>query len=102
MRVLAHPLRLGPDGSLLTVEQGSDAESAQLLAALISTRQGEAPLTPALGMPDPRYDHLDPVELEVQVAAYLPQVVLGSVAATVVSETEQLVRIEWTPAEEEE
>lgn len=102
MRVLAHPLRLGPDGHLVTVAQGSDAERAQQLALLIGTRPGEAPLTPTLGLPDPRYDQPNPVELEVQAAVYLPDVTVLDVTRAVVSDTEQTLTVDWQTTPEDQ
>jgi hypothetical protein len=81
-RVLAHPLRLLPNGSLGTVETDTDAHHAQELAVLVSTRRGERPLAPTFGITDPAFAGVDPAELAAQVAVFGPPVTITGVTTT--------------------
>lgn len=74
MQLLAHPFRLLPNGQVATVEQGSDASNAQLLAVLILTRLDERPLQPGFGIIDPTFTGLDLSEVAAAVTAYGPDI----------------------------
>lgn len=81
-RLLAHPLRLLPNGALTTVEAGTDAAHAQELAALIGTRRGERELVPGFGITDPAFAGLDDAELAAQVDVFGPPVIITNIATT--------------------
>lgn len=49
---LAFPLRLGPGGFLVTVDQDSDAEIAGCMATILLWPQGTRELDPEFGLPD--------------------------------------------------
>jgi len=53
MRVFSHPLRIDPDGSFTTVEQGSARQAQQVAIAIVSTSLTERPLAPDFGIFDP-------------------------------------------------
>lgn len=53
MRVLSHPIRLDNDGAMVTMDDGSDRQAAELSGVIIATSTGERPLAPEYGLPDP-------------------------------------------------
>lgn len=94
--LLSHPFRLGPGGSIATVEQHSDQHHAEAIAVLMSTRRGERVLAPTFGTSDPAFAEVDAGELAAQVALFGPPVTItdvdtkylgaaGTTAETVVS-----------------
>jgi phage baseplate assembly protein W len=77
--VLSHPLRLGPTGSLVTVEQSSDSAVAEALAVLLLTKRGERTLVPQFGINDPTFDVLDTEALNLALATFGPPVTVEGV-----------------------
>lgn len=55
----ALPLRLAPDGRLLALPEDSDAEVAQSVQVLLSTRVGERRSEPSYGSTDPLFTQLN-------------------------------------------
>lgn len=93
--ILSHPFRLDPNGQIVTVTQGTDQENAERLAVLIQTIQGERPLSPGFGIPDPAFSGLRAGVVTAQVAKYGPAVKIESVTSTVVgNETDVTVRFQ--------
>lgn len=68
MRVLSHPIRLDNDGAMVTMDDGSDRQAAELSGVVIATSSGERPLAPEYGLPDPSSTGLTQ---EVVVAALI-------------------------------
>lgn len=63
-QVLALPLRVNPaSGSMVTLTQDSEAEVAQSLALLLSTRPGERRSVPDYGIPDPVFGGVRPQDV---------------------------------------
>lgn len=73
-QVLSHPLRLGPDGGFLKIEQDSDDSLAEQLAVLLLTKQGERSLVPTFGVPDPTFRLLSEDEINLSVALFGPPI----------------------------
>lgn len=78
-RILSFPFRLTPGGAIAAVEQGGDTANAEQIAALALTRQGERPMVPAFGVPDPAFRGIDPSDLAAGIAAFGPPVTLEAV-----------------------
>lgn len=72
MDLLAHPFRVGSNGAIVTVEDGTDEATAQGIAILILTRKGERDLVPDFGVTDPVYDRLSLAEVNVGLVDYGP------------------------------
>lgn len=99
MRLLSHPFRLGGDGSIATVEQGSDAARAQEVGALIMTVRGERELVSAFGVTDPAFGYLDTAEVAVGIELFGPPVDLTDVTITYPAETTERVVLTWENSE---
>lgn len=53
MRVISHPFRVDSNGRVVTVEQYSPRQAAELTGAVIATVAGERGLAPEYGLKDP-------------------------------------------------
>jgi phage baseplate assembly protein W len=93
VRLLAHPFRLAGNGTVATVEQGSDEANAQQIAALLLTETGERPLAPGFGITDPTFRGIDATEVIAAVAEHGPDVTVGDVTVRWESESTQLVDV---------
>lgn len=82
MRILSHPFRLRPDGSVATVEQETDEAHAEQLACLVLTRLGERDLAPGFGISDPTFAGIEASEIAAGVAAFGPPVDVTDVRET--------------------
>ena len=92
MDLLSHPFRLEANGSVATVEDGTEEAAAEGIAILVLTRRGERELVPGFGMTDPTFDELSLAELNVGLAEYGPPVTVTDVAITY--PTDRLERVE--------
>ncbi len=70
MDLIAHPFRLGPNGSVATVTDGTDDAAAQHVAIHALTVTQERDLVPAFGVTDPRLATLDVDELNVNLREF--------------------------------
>lgn len=77
--VISFPWRLTSSGHIATVEQDSDDEHAELIAALLLTRIGERPLCPDFGVTDMVGQGLNEGELTAAIATFGPDVRLTDV-----------------------
>lgn len=93
--VLSFPLRVTPNGQFATVEQDSEDQSAELLAALVLTRPGERDLVPGFGVPDPTFVGIDEAAIEGAAAVFGPDVTITDVAVEVTGPGSQDVTIEF-------
>lgn len=82
MDLLSHPFRLEPNGSVATVEDGTEEAAAEGIAVFILTRKGERDLVPDFGLTDPTFDELSLAELNVGLADFGPEVTVTDVAIT--------------------
>ena len=95
--VLSIPFRLTPDGSIATVEHGSDSEVDEAIAALILTQVGERPMSPEYGVPDPTYAGLYPGDIQVGLNEYGPRgVSVVSVEVLPANDTQAIADVQWT------
>lgn len=53
MRVISHPFRVDSNGRVVTNEQYSPRQAAELAGAVVATVAGERGLAPAYGLNDP-------------------------------------------------
>lgn len=67
-------------GVVEKVLDNTDEYFSQLLALTIQILPGELPLTPDYGAPDPAFDEEAKELLAFTAAAYIPEIVLDSVA----------------------
>ena len=70
------PVRIGPDGTFLTVVEDSTAEIVQNVSVILRTRLAERLATPTLGTPDPVFRGFDPQTALGLVADAEPRAVL--------------------------
>lgn len=93
MNVISHPFRFSGSGAIAAVEQGSDEQNAELVAALLLTRSGERDLCPDFGVTDMVGQGMDPSELEAAVATFGPAVDLTDIEVTPLNESAQKVTV---------
>jgi hypothetical protein len=97
MRLLSYPFRLTADGSVATVEEGTEDAAAEAVAVLILTRKGERELVPDYGVTDPAHHSLNLGEVAVGLLDYGPAgVTVESIDVTYPTDT--LERVELTIA----
>lgn len=101
-RVLAFPFRLSPSGRPATVERDSDADIAQQIAMVLTTRQAageqpaERPLSPAFGVEDPAFTGVDPAVLATALAVNVPQARIGAITVAYPQDGLARVTIEFS------
>jgi hypothetical protein len=93
--VLSHPFRIQPNGRAATVEQDSDDQRAELIAAIVLTRPGERQLAPGFGIPDPAFTGIDVAALEGATSVFGPPVSVRDVTITVTGPASQDVTIDF-------
>jgi hypothetical protein len=68
---IALPIRVGPNGSLATVEQDSPEDKQQCVAVILRTRVGDRWDFPGMGITPPEFDEdIDAAKLADQVNKY--------------------------------
>lgn len=96
MRVFSYPFRLTDNGSIATVEQKSSQATAEQIAMLILTEQGERQMLPAYGITNPTFDEVSTSEIALQVALYGPDVSISNVTAYYPDQSTLTVNVEFT------
>jgi hypothetical protein len=99
--LLSFPMRLAANGSFVTRDEDDPAYYAELIAALVATREGERELVPTFGTQDPTFTQLDARELSHKVELFGPPVRILTVTETQVTASTVDVRVEFTPLEAE-
>lgn len=94
-RVLSFPLRVGIDGSLATVDQGSDAYVDECIGVAMLTRPGEIILAPTFGVDDPAFAGFDAAALQRHLLDFGPDVTITNVATVVTGPDTEQVRVSW-------
>lgn len=92
-RLISFPFRVGPDGTVVSVDQGSEAADRDQLAALALTVVGERPLRPGFGIPDPTFAGFSPPALVAAAARFGPPVTVESVDVAVRDHRSQVVSV---------
>lgn len=92
-RLLSYPFRVGPSGTAVTVEQGSDRAHGEELAVLVLTRLGERILAPDYGVDDPIFDELRLEDVSAGVAMFGPPVDVAELETVFTDDRTQEVRL---------
>lgn len=102
MRVFSHPLRIDPDGSFTTVEQGSARQAQQVAIAIVSTSLTERPLAPDFGIFDPVAQGITRAEIAAAVDLCEPDLTVVDVAIDGPANSRQsvAVTVAWLNDEE--
>lgn len=92
--LLAYPVRVGPDGRFVTVEDGPDYYPQELVC-LVKTEPGERVLVPTYGIEDPTFTQFRQIELEEKISTFGPPVLIDAVNVKYPQEGKMAVEIEW-------
>lgn len=102
VQLIAFPFRLGPTGSLATVEQNSDADVDQQLAIAVLTAPGERDQAPTFGVADPAFSGFPLGALQRHVTDFGPRVAITEVVVTPTQDGREEVVVNWArPGEAE-
>lgn len=96
VRVISFPFRLGPTGSVATVEQGSDQEINEEIAVGMLTRPGERIQVPTFGVADPAFEGFILGALQRQLNDFGPDVTVTEVSSSAMVDGRQQVTINWS------
>ena len=92
---IALPFRLGPSGTVRTVEQGSDDYYISQLAVILMTERGENIFDPNIGIAGMAFDGFSKTLLDQQVSAYLPGIKVTNVSVKNTTDTTQDVVVSF-------
>lgn len=95
VQLIAFPFRIGPTGSLATVEQNSDVDVDQLLAIALLTAPGERDQAPTFGVADPAFSGFPRGALQRHVLDFGPQVQISEVAINPTADGREEVVVHW-------
>lgn len=95
-RVLAHPVSVDSAGNFATVEQGSPGHAAQVAGHVLACIQGERPLAPAYGLPDPVGVGVDESAIVAVLDDCEPDIEVDTVDVTANVDGSALVELEVT------
>jgi hypothetical protein len=70
--LIAFPFAVGPDGAVVTVEDGTDDFVEQQLQVIVGTRPGERPMCWPFGIPDPAFDEIQPGDVQAVLDDFGP------------------------------
>ena len=82
MRVLSHPFRVDSNGRVVTVEQYSGRQAAELAGAVVATVAGERGLAPSYGLTDPSGGGVDGEQVAGLIELCEPDLAVVSVDVT--------------------
>ncbi len=74
MTTLKFPLEFGEDGSLVTLEDGTDNFYAQLLSISALTEPDTFPFSPSFGVLDPAFRAINRGVFMIQASRFVPEV----------------------------
>lgn len=95
--IISFPFRYAPSGRLVTSPDGSDAEISQLIACGLLTRQGERPLNPLYGVPDPAFAGIDTSDVQTLLRTFGPRgILVQSLNSRPRDDSTVYLRIGWT------
>lgn len=101
MRLISFPFRLSTNGSVATIEPGSDAEVEEAIAIAVHTRTGERFLWADFGIPDPAYVGIDAADVQVVLDSYGPAgIVVDNSFSEAVSDTQTVVEFSWSRSDD--
>ena len=93
--VLSFPFRLAPNGTVATVEQGTEVYYGEQIQVLIGTNMGERPLVPTFGMPMMEFADFGVLALTQACSMYLPEVEISDVAVMHLSDERENVTVQF-------
>lgn len=93
VQLLSFPFRLMPNGRLAKVDQDSEEQVGEAIAALVLTHPGERELVPELGINDPAFDTLYSSQIESQVEDFEVPCTITDVLVQYTDDTRQDVII---------
>ena len=96
-RLISYPFRLMPNGSVATLEDGTERYYAEELACLLSTRPGERVMEPEYGIEDPTFDMVVREEITAKVNTYGPPVTITDVTSNFPNESRMDIVVEFDP-----
>lgn len=104
MITLAHPFRVDPSGSVVTVEQGSARHAAETAGHVLACIVGERALAPLWGLVDPSGGRVDPDEVAATLAFCEPGLTLTRCDITTAPDggVTAGVDVQWTDTDTEE
>lgn len=79
----------------MSTEQGTDGYYGEQIATIIFTRQGERPLRPLFGVPDPAFEGFAFSTFRAQVAQELPEVENLQVETEAISDRQERVNVNF-------
>lgn len=100
MDVISYPFRFLQNGSVAKVVQGSDADLAQKLVALLQTEQGELPLAPHYGVPDPVFYTVSQSEIVAAASIFYPEIKINEITTQTTESGRASVDISFTAADQ--
>lgn len=102
MRLISFPFRLSTNGSVATIDPGTDEEVEEAIAVAIHTRPGERYMWEDFGIPDPAYVGIDAADVQVVLDAYGPEgIIVDNAGSEAISDTHTAVEFEWRRDDEE-
>lgn len=102
MGILSFPFRLDPTGRAATVQTGSDAETDEAIAVLVLTTNGERPMVPMFGIPDPAFAGLSMSDIQVGLDQFGPAGIrIISLETTPRTQTKSEAEIQWSRKDDE-
>jgi hypothetical protein len=93
--VWSFPFRLGGDGSIATVEDGSDQAVEEAIAVAMLTRPGERITVPTFGAVDPAFAGVEAGALQRHLDDFGPNVTITSVTTSMRRPHTEEVTVAW-------
>lgn len=102
MRLISFPFRLSTNGSVATIDPGSDEEVQEAIAVAVHTRPGERPLWDDFGIPDPAYVGIDAADVQVVLDDYGPEgIIVETANSEPIDELTTSVEFEWQRSDDD-
>ena len=99
MRVLSHPLRLDNAGAMVTMDDGSDRQAAELAGIVLATGAAERGLAPEYGLPDPTATGVSADVIAAAISRCEPDLTVTSTSITSASNDTATVQLSVSWAE---
>lgn len=99
MRLMSHPIRLDSEGAVITIDEGSERQAAELAGVVVATVAGERPLAPEYGLPDPTATGISASTIAAAVSLCEPDLTVTAAAVEPTSTPAATVRMSVTWAE---
>lgn len=82
MRAMSHPLRLDGSGAVVTIDDGSDRQAAELAGVVTATGAGERGLAPEYGLADPTATGVSQDTIAAAIARCEPELIVAAATVT--------------------